>query len=690
MDFKNPFKFLSAYTVDDKNVFFGRDEEIEALYQLVFKTPLVLVYGLSGTGKTSLIQCGLAGQFDGPEWFPFFVRREENINTSLTQSLQQALRTRTADNAVDAIDYLSRKYMRPVYLIFDQFEELLIMGKEEEQVQFMETLQALIAADLDCKILLIMREEYLGQLYAYEKIVPSLLDFRLRVERMSASKIRNVITQSFAEFNITLAEPQDDLLDVIIENLTDPKSGVVSLPYLQVYLYMLYNEDFKRAYPNGPPEGGGWPPLTFSQKEIKAFGRIESVLERFLAQQVNTINKSIRTKYKDVPKDVVSRILDGFVTPDGTKRPVNYTRVGGSIALSSGVQEFFPAIAAEPFTEIIDALDASRILRVRESEDQESSIEIAHDSLALLIDQQRSIQQRQLNNVRRRLTNAYDEYSEFKNDEQLLTEQQLVRFDPYLEQLRPSEDILKFVQASRSHIEKKKASELKRVRRRTQWVALALFAVLAGAAIWLSLRRDAKLADQRAQEAEQQLDDMNHSFALFSESVRQLEGWAPDAEDPELESIIDDMHDALGVINSSIDEQEEIVEESKAQADEAPEATVGGDTTGVAAAPRSITITRAQTTSGLDDSKNPVDAQSSFAPGTKVFLWAEMDVKKDTRVKLVWYSPDNQTKENVYLLKADPAYRIWTWKRFGLKGDFRAVLFDSDENSLGEVRFKVE
>jgi len=85
---RSPFKFLDAYTVQDKNVFFGRDSEIESLYTLVFKTNLLIVYGLSGTGKTSLIQCGLASRFDGPDWYPLFIRRNENLNESIRLSME--------------------------------------------------------------------------------------------------------------------------------------------------------------------------------------------------------------------------------------------------------------------------------------------------------------------------------------------------------------------------------------------------------------------------------------------------------------------------------------------------------------------------------------------------------------------------------------------------------------------------
>ena len=53
---QSPFKLFEPYSSNDKNIFFGRDAEIYALYSLLQQTRLVLIYGASGTGKTSLIQ----------------------------------------------------------------------------------------------------------------------------------------------------------------------------------------------------------------------------------------------------------------------------------------------------------------------------------------------------------------------------------------------------------------------------------------------------------------------------------------------------------------------------------------------------------------------------------------------------------------------------------------------------------
>ena len=34
---KSPFKFLDSYTKEDRDIFFGREAEVEELYQKVFE-----------------------------------------------------------------------------------------------------------------------------------------------------------------------------------------------------------------------------------------------------------------------------------------------------------------------------------------------------------------------------------------------------------------------------------------------------------------------------------------------------------------------------------------------------------------------------------------------------------------------------------------------------------------------------
>ncbi|NND08983.1 MAG: hypothetical protein HKN87_21635 [Saprospiraceae bacterium] len=448
---KSPFQFLDAYTVEQKDAFFGRDTEIEALYDMVFKTPLVLIYGLSGTGKTSLILCGLAGRFEGPDWYPFLIRRNDDINISTSHALDIALQGKDMGDLVSNIAYITKRYSRPVYLIFDQFEELFIMGSDEEQATFMEAIQTLISADLSTKVLFVVREEYLGQLYPFERTIPALLDFRLRVERMGPKGIKNVIQSSFDKYDIHLQpkEEADDLMSLMIKNIGD-KNQIVSLPYLQVYLDQLYQKDYLETH--GHPFNG-IKPLEITSEEIQAFGEIKDVLDRFLDDQELEIQTFLSENHDDFPDNGVGQILDAFATGEGTKIPVRYKLeqdryVVHNAEVAKKLAKFGPKAIAAAFA----ALDRSRILRI-----SEDSIELAHDSLAQLINKKRTSQQRQLIEVRKRLMNSYTEYEASK---QFLNRKQHAEFSGFLSLLDVDQHVLNFVDASQKEFIKQERREI--------------------------------------------------------------------------------------------------------------------------------------------------------------------------------------------------------------------------------------
>jgi AAA+ ATPase superfamily predicted ATPase len=181
---KYPFKFLDSYNREDRGIFFGRDEEINALYEMIFQSSVVLVYGASGTGKTSLINCGLAGKFEPHDWLALMIRRGNNINDSLEKALKDAGGTFTSSTVEinwkddfsgdasskppalspvgNAIKSVYQKSFRPVYLIFDQFEELFILGSKAEQELFLKTVQDILQSEQPVKLIFSIREEYLG------------------------------------------------------------------------------------------------------------------------------------------------------------------------------------------------------------------------------------------------------------------------------------------------------------------------------------------------------------------------------------------------------------------------------------------------------------------------------------------------------------------------------------------------
>lgn len=470
---KSPFKFLDAFTLSDRDVFFGREEATKKLYSLVFKSPLVMVYGLSGTGKTSLIQCGLASRFDGPDWFPFFIRRGKNINRSLHEALDFYLEDdETSLSLIGKILFLYGEYLSPVYLIFDQLEELFILGSKEEQEEFIYSIRELIDAGLACRIILVMREEYLGHLYDFEQVIPSVFDFRLRVEPMNSSGVKAVMRSSFAKFNISLEPPEEDRLQQMVDNIAGEKFGV-QLPYLQVYLDMLYRQDYARTY-GLEKQDVLLPELTFTKEEIDELGRIDDVLEKFIQEQSRELQEELSAQYSSLPKDTVVRVMDAFVSEEGTKVPILYTRQGDFIAPEAKFTEWLHSVPADALSDCINGLEKRRILRF-----SDNTIELAHDSLAALIDQKRSEQQRQLNQVLRRIKNSYVEY---RDNEVFLTEKQLNVYEEFIPLLDLDDQLLAFIDSSKvevARLKKVEEEQKKAMVRKRLFPLIATLAVLA-------------------------------------------------------------------------------------------------------------------------------------------------------------------------------------------------------------------
>src|SRR5436190_15386559 len=179
---KNPFKFLDAYGKDDRDIFFGRNAETETLYSKVFESKILLVCGISGTGKSSLIHCGLANKFNDADWLPINVRRGNNINQSLRKALEQSAVTPLKPKAgiLSCIQSLYLDHFKPIYFIFDQLEELFIFGDEDEKKDFISQVVEVVNSDLACKFIFIIREEYLANLIEFEPYLPTLLNNRIR------------------------------------------------------------------------------------------------------------------------------------------------------------------------------------------------------------------------------------------------------------------------------------------------------------------------------------------------------------------------------------------------------------------------------------------------------------------------------------------------------------------------------
>lgn len=490
---KYPFKFLDSYDREDRNVFFGRDEEIEILYEMVFQSSVVLVYGSSGTGKTSLINCGLAGKFQPHDWLELMVRRGNDLNKSLESTLVKAggkidpeeekwvdewdLDTENAGSELTPISKSLRaiyqKYFRPIYLIFDQFEELFILGTKAEQKIFLETIQGILRSGQPVKMIFSIREEYLGHLFEFEQAIPQLLKKKLRVEAMNLEKVKQVILGSaaFEGSNISIKEgEEDEVAKAIFQKIRGNKKSLsIQLPFLQVFLDKLYltiTGDEKREKD-----------AEFSLDRVKEMGEIGDILSNFLEEQVASISNELRSKYPKLTTETTWKILSPFATLEGTKEPIS----------KKELIERLPDLDRKLVEEVVSAFTNSRMLRYNESTDL---YEIAHDSLAKPIAEKRSVEEKALLEIKRLIKSQVSIKEEAR---EYFSEKQLVFIEPYLEkfkQTKEESDWIKkseiFIREQKELIAKNKLLEInKKKRERRIWIGVIVSVILISISFFL-------------------------------------------------------------------------------------------------------------------------------------------------------------------------------------------------------------
>jgi len=459
-----PFKFLDNYSKDDTEIFFGRNEEIDSLYEMIFQTDILLIYGASGTGKTSLIQCGLAKKFKTHDWLSIYVRRGTNLNVSLEKKLAEEGAS-DEDMDLDWLDEISddagaerseispiqrslrniyQNSFKPVYLIFDQFEELYLLGTKQEQKQFIDSVKEILEMEQPVKMIFSIREEFLYYLYEFERAVPELLRKKLRVEPMNIDKVQQVITGVTTLENSIIHIKKGELEAItkgIFERLKGKNELTIQLPYLQVFL--------DKFYLNITSDQTRQSEAVFSNDVLNSMGNIGNVLSKFLEDQVKAVSQELKKKYVDSNEQKIWDILSPFASSKGTKVPTSI----------SNLYKEFPDIAHEMIDEVIAGFIQNRILRKTEGEDL---YEITHDSLAGQIAKKRGTETTTRIEVKELIKSQVGLKEEAR---ELFSEKQLGFIMPWIDKLVLEPEEQKLIDESQEAIENKRNEELNRERR---------------------------------------------------------------------------------------------------------------------------------------------------------------------------------------------------------------------------------
>jgi WD40 repeat protein len=315
-------------------------------------------------------------------------------------------------------------HFRPVFLIFDQFEELFIFGSTDERQELIKNVAKVIHSDIQCRFIFSMREEYLAGVTEFEKEIPSFLSNRIRIEKMTRQNAAETIEGPCRINNIQV---EAGFAEALLEKL-NPDTPEVELTWLQIFLDKL----MKLA------EDDDHEVNKFTLDLIEKAGEVKDILGTFLEEQISQLS--------DAEAGLV--VLKSFVSVKGTKHQITEEEV---IEYSG---TFGKEIDGEAVKELIQRFIRLRILR---DKNEDGRYELRHDSLASKIYEKITIVEKELLEVKYFIENAYSNYVK---RELLLSVEDLKYIAPYEDKLFLNEKNLKFIAESKQAIHRARRRKL--------------------------------------------------------------------------------------------------------------------------------------------------------------------------------------------------------------------------------------
>lgn len=270
------FRGLLPFHEADRDRFYGRETDIAALFEMVRHVDFRfgVLFGHSGSGKTSLLRAGLVPRLWQEGYLPVYCR---SYNDPLAAALEECRRASQVaiiegESATDYLSRVAREFGTVVILICDQFEEFFVSHQAAADRESFLSFIAVCHNDerMPVKFLVSMRSDFLYLISSElgRRIAEPLISSRLyHLRNFDEAQAREIIDKSARRAGLPFA---DSLSRQVAADLVS--GGVVAPSEMQIVGAQLQNkriytvESYRRA--------GGKEPLvhSFLEDVIEASG----------------------------------------------------------------------------------------------------------------------------------------------------------------------------------------------------------------------------------------------------------------------------------------------------------------------------------------------------------------------------------------------------------------------------------
>jgi len=262
-----PYPGLRPFQSDEIDIFFGREQHVDQLITRLGQSHFLAVVGLSGSGKSSLVNTGLLADLKtgflasaGVRWQvaqmrpgnrPFVRLSKALLETSFNDCYLPELTNRDEaelflqaqlQRGSLALDKLWVSKDTNLLIFVDQFEEIFRYydhGNSEEAEAFVSLLLASSKAD-NIYVVITMRSEFLGNCALFQNLPEAINESQFLTPRLSRDQLREAI--------VTPARVFGGDIDPILVNqlLNDAGNDFDQLPLLQHLLMRMWHLSDKK------------------------------------------------------------------------------------------------------------------------------------------------------------------------------------------------------------------------------------------------------------------------------------------------------------------------------------------------------------------------------------------------------------------------------------------------------------
>ncbi|MEU3617983.1 hypothetical protein ABZ725_37555 [Streptomyces sp. NPDC006872] len=212
-----PYRGLARFEPGDRELFFGRDRLTEELQELLCEHRFAVVFGASGSGKSSLLRAGLIPRL-----------RERIRDLGCPAALR--ILTPGPQPATAYGHLLAPAAGEPdSWVVVDQFEEVFTLCRDpEERNRFIDLLLAARDPDSRVRVLIAVRADFYARCAEHRDLADALRGAGLLVGPMTADELREAVVKPAQAVGLLV---ERELTARIVEEVLDEPGGLPMLSH---------------------------------------------------------------------------------------------------------------------------------------------------------------------------------------------------------------------------------------------------------------------------------------------------------------------------------------------------------------------------------------------------------------------------------------------------------------------------